>query len=72
MVREAAVNHGAKAAAVFDSGTSRASCLTYDQLLALGNELCKNLHAAVGKHEQVIGVFCDVNILLPVWIFGYV
>lgn len=72
MVREAAVAHGAKAAAVFDTGASRATCLTYDQLLALGDELCSNLHAAGVKNEQVIGVFCHVNLLLPVWILGYV
>lgn len=72
MVREAAVKHGPKTAAVFDTGASRATCLTYDQLTALGNELCKTLQAAIGKNEQVIGMFCDVNILLPVWIFGYV
>lgn len=72
MVREAAVTHGAKTAAVFDTGASRATCLTYNQLLVLGDELCRNLHAAGGKHEQVIGVFCDVNLFLPVWIFGYV
>ncbi|XP_026800246.3 beta-alanine-activating enzyme isoform X1 [Pangasianodon hypophthalmus] len=70
MVHEAAVNHGDKTAAIFDTGASPASCLTYDQLLALGNELCKNVQGAVGENEQVIGVFCDVNILLPVWIFG--
>ncbi|MCI4389300.1 hypothetical protein PGIGA_G00096420 [Pangasianodon gigas] len=71
MVHEAAVNHGDKTAAIFDTGTSPASCLTYDQLLALGNELCKNVQGAIGENEQVIGVFCDVNILLPVWIFGF-
>ncbi|XP_046692617.1 beta-alanine-activating enzyme isoform X1 [Silurus meridionalis] len=70
MVLEAAANHGAKTAAVFDTGAAPATRLTYDELLALGTELCKHLQEAVGQKEQAIGVFCDVSILLPVWIFG--
>ncbi|KAK3516500.1 hypothetical protein QTP70_019881 [Hemibagrus guttatus] len=70
MVHEAAVNHGSKTAAVFDTGASLAVCLTYAELVALGNELCRNLQGTVGKNEQFIGVFCEVNIFLPVWIIG--
>ncbi|KAF4070939.1 hypothetical protein AMELA_G00279150 [Ameiurus melas] len=70
MVREAAVNHGEKTAAIFDTGASRATCLTYHQLAALGNELCRHLQGAVGENARVLGVFCDVSIFLPVWIFG--
>lgn len=72
MVREAAVNHGDKTAAIFDTGASRATCLTYHQLAALGNELCRHLQGAVGENARVLGVFCDVSIFLPVWIFRYV
>ncbi|KAF5900525.1 acyl-CoA synthetase family member 4 isoform X2, partial [Clarias magur] len=72
MVHEAAVHHSAKTAAVFDPGAARATSLTYRDLLALGNELCNSLHGALEENENkhVIGVFCDVNLLLPVWIFG--
>ncbi|XP_017311545.1 beta-alanine-activating enzyme isoform X3 [Ictalurus punctatus] len=70
MVREAAVNHGDKTAAIFDTGASRATCLTYHQLAALGNELCRHLQGAVGENARVLGVFCDVSIFLPVWIFS--
>ncbi|XP_060773478.1 beta-alanine-activating enzyme isoform X2 [Neoarius graeffei] len=71
MVHEAAVHYGTKTAAIFDTGSaSPATCLSYDQLVALGNELCRNLQGAVGENEQAIGVFCDVNIFLPVWIFS--
>ncbi|KAK2863883.1 hypothetical protein Q7C36_003037 [Tachysurus vachellii] len=70
MVHEAAVNHGSNRAAVFDTGASPALHLTYDELVALGNELCTNLQGTEGKNEKVFGVFCDVNIFLPVWIFG--
>lgn len=74
MVHEAAANHRAKTAVVFDPGAARATCLTYRDLVALGNELCSNLHGALEEdgNKHVIGVFCDVNLLLPVWIFGYV
>lgn len=73
MVHEAAVHYGTKTAAIFDTGSaSPAACLSYDQLVALGNELCRNVQGAVGENEQAIGVFCDVNIFLPVWIFRYI
>ncbi|XP_058235150.1 beta-alanine-activating enzyme isoform X2 [Hemibagrus wyckioides] len=70
VVHEAAASHGSKTAAVFDTGASPAVRLTYDELAALGGELCRNLQGTAGKNEQFIGVFCDVNIFLPVWIFG--
>ncbi|TSN30202.1 Acyl-CoA synthetase family member 4 [Bagarius yarrelli] len=70
MVLKAAVHHGAKTAAIFDTGASPAVCLSYDELVALGNELCRNLQEAVEENNQLIGVFCDVDMFLPVWIFG--
>ncbi|XP_062858189.1 beta-alanine-activating enzyme-like [Trichomycterus rosablanca] len=70
MVREAALEHGDRKAVVWDSSQSPATNLTYQQLLTLGNDLCTKLQRAIREIQNVIGVYCDLNILLPAWILG--
>ncbi|XP_072538739.1 beta-alanine-activating enzyme [Salminus brasiliensis] len=70
LVLEAARRHSDRTAAVFDTGDSARTCLTYDELIAFANELTKKLQIAVGKDEHAVGVFCHADLLLPVWIIG--
>ncbi|XP_076873255.1 beta-alanine-activating enzyme isoform X2 [Brachyhypopomus gauderio] len=70
MVHEAAAKHGGKIAVVFDSGGSPSACMTYNELFAFGNELSKHLEVTLETSECTIGLFCHVNIYLPVWIVG--
>lgn len=70
LVHEAARAHGNKTAVAFDSSIAARVCLTYDEVIALANELTGHLRVSVQKHDG-IGLFCHADVLLPAWIVGY-
>lgn len=72
MVGEAALEHSDRKAVVWDNSESPGTSLSYHQLMTLGNDLCTHLQRTPDTVPDVVGVYCEVNLLLPAWIVGSV
>nr|XP_055041777.1 beta-alanine-activating enzyme [Misgurnus anguillicaudatus] len=70
LVHEAALARGDNIAVTFDSSIAARVSLTYDEFIALSNELTEQLRIFIQTNSAAIGLFCHADIFLPVWIMG--
>lgn len=73
LVSTAASLHADRAAVLYDSGSGGTSgTLLYREVAQLAEELSAVLQQECSPGSGLIGLYCGDDLLLPVWILGYV
>lgn len=72
LVAAAAIVHPDRVAVTYDGGTAskRPESLRYRDVMELSGELSQTLRLTCSASDGVIGLYCNDDLLIPVWILG--